>query len=154
VLPLDWISNLPEASFSAGDKIIEEGSRPGRILFLKSGRVEVVRDGIRVALIKTPGSVLGEISVFLDIAATANVVALEETVFHVAEDALAFLKEHPDVHVHVSKNLAYRLDAATRYLVDVKEQLAGYSDHLGMVDGVLDAIVYRDLKKKVSTEPA
>lgn len=130
--------------------MIAEGAPPGKLYFLKSGRVEVVRNGTRVALIKTPGSVLGEISVFLEVAATATVAALEQAVFHVADDPIEFLTAHPDVGIHVSKTLAYRLDAATRYLVDVKEQLAGCSDHVGMVDGVLDAIVHRDLKKKVS----
>ena len=99
--------------------MIAEGAPPGKLYFLKSGRVEVVRNGTRVALIKTPGSVLGEISVFLEVAATATVAALEQAVFHVADDPIEFLTAHPDVGIHVSKTLAYRLDAATRYLVDV-----------------------------------
>ena len=150
MLPLDWIAQLPEVNYGPGEKVIVEGSRPDKLYFLVSGRVEVVRDGTRVALIKTPGSVLGEISLFLESGATADVVALDDTVMRVADDPLAFLKAHPEVNIQVSRTLAYRLDAATRYLVDVKEQLQDCSDHVGMVDGVLDAIIHRDLKKKVA----
>lgn len=149
MIPLEWIADLPLASYATGEEVITEGQSPGKIYFLKNGRVEVVRNGTRVALIKTPGSVLGEISVLLNIPATASVIALEETELRVADYPLDFLKENPEVHIHVSKALAYRLDAATKYLVDVKEQLQDCSDHVGLVDGVLDAIVHRDLKNKV-----
>ena len=70
--------------------------------------------------------------------------------FNVAEDPEAYLADHPEVNLHVSKILAIRLEAAAQYLVDVKEQLQGVSDHVGMVDGVLDAILHRDLKKKMA----
>ena len=109
-----------------------------------------MREEIRVSLIKTPGSVLGELSLLLDIDATATVKALEDATLFVSENPLEYLKSHPELHLHVSKALAYRLNAATRYLVDVKEQLKGCSDHVGMVDGVLDAIIHKDLKKKIA----
>ncbi len=149
MIPLEWIQHLPEKSFAAGDQVIEEGSDHQCLYFLKSGKVEVVRDGHRITLIKTPGSVLGEISVLLNRSATADVIATEGVVCHVAENPMEFLRTHPDIAVQVSVALAYRVDAATKYLVDVKEQMKEVSDHVGMVDGVLDAIVHRDVKKKL-----
>lgn len=146
---IESISTLPEVSFAAGDTVITEGEELRKIYFLKSGRVEVLRDGMRISLIKTPGSVLGEISVLLESKATADVVATEDCVFHVAEDPRQFLRDHPEVNFHVSHLLASRLTAATQYLVDVREQLRDCSDHVGMVDGVLDTILHRDLKKRV-----
>lgn len=145
------ISALPESSFAPGEEIISEGGHPDRIYFLKSGRVEIVRHGIRVAVIKTPGSVLGELSALLETPATATVRALEPTVVASAPEPLDFLQTNPSVNLHVSRLLAHRLDAASQYLVDVKEQLKDCSDHVGMVDGVLDSIVHRDLKKKAAT---
>ncbi len=144
----ETIATLPEISFAAGEEIITEGGQPDRIYFLKSGRVEVVRNGIRVAVIKTPGSVIGELSALLDKQATATVRALEPTAVATAPEPLDFLQANPVVNLHVSRLLAHRLDAATQYLVDVKEQLKDCSDHVGLVDGVLDSIVHRDLKKK------
>jgi CRP-like cAMP-binding protein len=148
--PLEGVSSLPTQVFSPGDVVIHEGKPQETLLFLKSGRVEVVRDGTRIALVKTPGSVLGEISLLLGSEATADVIAVEESEFFVAGEPIAFLMAHPGVNFHVAKTLAHRLDAASRYLVDVKEQLADCSDHVGIVDGVLDAIVHRDLKRKLT----
>lgn len=145
----DAISTLPEISLPEGDVLITEGEELRKIYFLKSGRVEVRRDGMRISLIKTPGSVLGEISVLLQSNATADVIATEDAAFYVAEDPEQFLKDNPEVNLHVSHLLASRLTAATQYLVDVREQLQDCSDHVGMVDGVLDTILHRDLKKRV-----
>jgi CRP-like cAMP-binding protein len=146
----DAISTLPERSLDAGASLITEGEELRKIYFLKSGRVEVKRDGIRISRIKTPGRVLGEISVLLQSNATADVIATEDSVFYVADDPEEFLKTYPEVNLHVSHLLASRLTAATQYLVDVREQLRDCSDHVGMVDGVLDSILHRDLKKRVS----
>lgn len=142
------IANLPEFTYQPGEEIITEGGHPDRLFFLKEGRVEILREGIRVAVLRTPGSVVGEISLLLETPATATVRALEESVFHVAADPLTFLEEHPKVILLVSRRMAYRLDAASKYLADVKEQLRDCSDHVGMVDGVIDHIMHRDLKKK------
>ena len=37
---------------------------------------------------------------------------------------------------------ATRLDGLTQYLVDVKQQFAGLTGHLGMVDQILDSLVH------------
>lgn len=145
----DCISQLPEVAFPAGERVIAEGAEPGKLFFLKSGRAEVSKNGMRIALLKTPGCVVGEISLLLNSPATASVIAVEDSVFHVEENALEFLRANPEVHLHVSETLAFRLSAATRYLNDVKAQLAECSDHIGLVDGVIDAISHRDLKKKI-----
>ncbi|NRB73599.1 MAG: cyclic nucleotide-binding domain-containing protein [Verrucomicrobiales bacterium] len=150
MIPLDSISTLPEVSFSEGDEVISVNTHPETIFFLKSGKVEVVREGIRLALVKTPGSAFGEVSLLLNSPTTATVVALEDCTFWVAEEPIKFLSEHPRVNFHVSRILALRLDAATQYLVDVREQLQEASDHVGMLDGVLDAIQHRDLKKRMA----
>lgn len=144
------IAHLPEVSFSPGEEIITEGVRPDRLLFLRSGKVEVTSEGVRISVIKTPGSVFGELSLLLDTPATATVTAMADCVFHVVEDPMEFLEAHPRVTLQVGRTLAWRLDAATKYLVDAKEQLRECSDHVGMVDGVLDAILHKDLRGKVS----
>ncbi len=144
------ITRLPIVTVPAGEALITEGERLDRIFFLKSGRIEITRDAIRLSLIQTPGAVLGEVSVLLGVPSTATVTALDEVEAYRCDDAITFLRSHPDVSLHVSQLLAHRLAAATLYLVDVKEQLQGCSDHVGMVDGVLDSILHRDLKKKIS----
>lgn len=123
-----------------------------RLYFLLSGKVQVSRDDVRIAVIKTPGSVLGEMSVLLGVPSTASVVAMEESSFYIAEEPVSFLDAYPKVAIHMARGLAHRLDSATRYMVDVKTQLSGCSDHLGLVDGALDAITHRDLKDKATPD--
>ena len=144
------IAKLPIIRLSPGEEIIGEDELLNRIYFLKSGRMEVLRDGIRLNLIKTPGSVLGEISILLGVPSTAAVVALDGVEVYQCDNPIEFLKGHPEVTLHMSHLLASRLAAATQYLVDVKDQLKDCSDHVGMVDEVLDSILHRDLKKKIS----
>lgn len=143
------LNDLPPREFATGEHLMVEGEQHRSLLFLESGKVEVVRGGQRIAVIKVPGSVLGEMSFLLDRPATADVVAMEPTACRVAEEPLAFLRLHPEVTLEVATGLAMRLDAAARYLVDVKEQMSGISDHVGMVDSVLDKIVHRDLKRQL-----
>ncbi|MEM6915366.1 MAG: cyclic nucleotide-binding domain-containing protein [Verrucomicrobiota bacterium] len=145
----DSISSLPVRSFPAGSEIITEGVSLDRIYFLKSGRLEVIRNEIRVNLIKTPGSVLGEVSILLERPSTATVHALDEVEMYECTEPVDFLRQNPEVTLHVCALLASRLTSATQYLVDVKDQLKDCSDHVGMVDGVLDSILHRDLKRMI-----
>lgn len=84
----DSISQLPEVSFAAGERVISEGAEPGKLFFLKSGKAEVSKNGMRIALLKTPGCVVGEISLLLGSPATASVVALEDSIFRSSWSAL------------------------------------------------------------------
>lgn len=143
------IADLPRLEIAAGEMLLSAGQHIGKLYFLESGKLEVVRGGMRLALLKTPGSVIGEMSLLLEAPATADVVAVEDAVMRVAEEPLAFLRDNPEVNLHVSRLLALRLNAASQYLVDVREQLGECSDHVGLVDGVLDAILHRDLKRKL-----
>ncbi|NIP93287.1 MAG: cyclic nucleotide-binding domain-containing protein, partial [Akkermansiaceae bacterium] len=105
------------------------------------GKVEVVRGGIRIALVEEPGAVLGEISVLLDRPHMAEVRAMGKAFFYVARDAERFLNEHPAVNLHIACTLAKRVDALGCYLADLKQQYADDESHLGMVGEVLDSLM-------------
>src|SRR5438445_10296648 len=57
---------LPVVKHRAREVVLAAGSKTGGLLFLKSGTVEVVRDGVQIASVKAPGSVLGVKTSFLD----------------------------------------------------------------------------------------
>src|SRR5262245_33690712 len=57
----------------AGETVLTSGSRTGRLLVLRSGSVEVVRDGAQIAKVSTPGAVFGELAVLLNKSHTADV---------------------------------------------------------------------------------
>jgi CRP-like cAMP-binding protein len=79
-------------------------------------------------------------SVLLDLPHTATVRARTPVTVRAPEDAVAFLRQHPEIAFHLARLLAQRLNAATTYLVDVKRQYEGHGDHLGMLGEVLEAL--------------
>src|SRR5262249_6141649 len=116
------LAGLPVVKHGAREVVLTAGSKTGGLLFLRSGAVEVVKDGVQIASVNAPGSVFGEQAVLLDQPHTADVRTLEQSEFYVA-DAPAILAGDPTVALYVAAILARRLDAANRWLVAVKRQL-------------------------------
>ena len=116
------LAGLPVVKHPAHEVVLTAGSKTGRLLFLKSGAVEVIKDGVQIANVSAPGAVFGDQSVLLDQPHTADVRTLEQSEFYVA-DAPAILAGDPTVALYVAAILARRLDAANRWLVAVKRQL-------------------------------
>ena len=69
---LQLSSHLPEVDVGSGDEILREGERTGAVWILVSGELRVRRGATVVDWIDQPGSVIGEMAVLLDIAATAS----------------------------------------------------------------------------------
>lgn len=139
---LDAAAELPRQQFSAGQQVIGQGDPAGPLYVLLVGAVAVERDGVTVARTDRPGAVFGEMSVALQRPATATVRCLTDAELAVATDAHSFLREHPDAAMDLLRVTAGRVDALTQYLVDVRTQYADRSDHLGMLDTVLDALTH------------
>jgi CRP/FNR family cyclic AMP-dependent transcriptional regulator len=116
------LAALPVASYQVGDTVLAAGTTSGRLLVLKSGAVEVMKDGMQIAEVSEPGAVFGELSMLLDQPHTADVRALEVTEFHVA-DAASLLADDPATLLYVTVLLARRLDATNRALIEVKRQI-------------------------------
>ena len=108
--------------------VLAAGSTTQRLLVLRKGVVEVLRDGTQIAKISEPGAVFGELSALLDKPHTADVRALERSEFSVA-DAPALLADDPAATLYVAAILARRLDAANSALVEVKRQLETGKPH-------------------------
>lgn len=138
---LSYTEDLARLSYAPGETLISEGPSSGLLYILIDGAVEVLRGDVRVALVSEPGAVFGEISALLGRDHTATVRAIEPIVVHRIENAETFLQQRPGIVFHVARILANRLIDATTYLADIKHQFADRSDHLGMVDEVLEALV-------------
>jgi CRP/FNR family cyclic AMP-dependent transcriptional regulator len=104
----DWIA--------PGMALIEQGGRTGQLYVLKDGELEVVRDGKHVSTIRTPGAVVGEMSVLLDVPQTATVRAVTEVDYFVIDNALEVLWAHPDWLLQIARLLAQRVNATTALL--------------------------------------
>lgn len=107
--------------YRPGAELVSQGGRTGALYVLKSGHVEVVRDGVSIAVIDTPGAMFGEISVLLDAPNSATVRALGACEVHVIENAAAALAERPEWSMQIAKILARRVVATTAALVESRQ---------------------------------
>jgi CRP-like cAMP-binding protein len=147
---LDFCQDQPLRDVAAGDILIPEGQRTGRLLVLLQGRVEVLRGETRVTVLNQPGSVLGEMSLLLGVNHTATARALGPAQVYWIDDGARFLDQHPGAAFVIARLLAQRLNAATTYLVDLKRQFAGEHNHLEMVGEVLESLIFQQQRRVVS----
>jgi len=145
---IESCQGLPVRQFAAGKTVLEEGQKLGLIYILAEGSVEILKGGVQLNRISTPGAVFGEMSVLLDQPHMATVRTLTDARFYEAANGKSFLKANPEINLHVSTLLAERLNAMSKYLVDLKNQFEDREDHLGIVDEVLESLSHRQIKKK------
>jgi CRP-like cAMP-binding protein len=141
-LMLARLSSLPIEVHEAGSVVLATGATTGKLLVLKEGAVEVVREDVRIAEVNEPGAVFGELALLLGRAHTADVRALQPSTFYVA-DGRTFLQANPTAALYVAMVLAGRLDLVNSYLIEARSQLkpaerGGVLDR--MIDNIADAL--------------
>lgn len=57
---LESLTALPEVPFAEGDPVLRQGTTTEHLLFLREGRVDIVRDGVILAGVTEPGAVFGD----------------------------------------------------------------------------------------------
>jgi CRP-like cAMP-binding protein len=97
-------------------ELIAQGGRTGQLYVLRDGELEVLRDGKHITTIRTPGSVIGEMSVLLDAPQTATVRAVTEVDFFVIDNAIEVLRTHPEWLLQIARLLAQRVKDTTAQL--------------------------------------
>jgi CRP/FNR family cyclic AMP-dependent transcriptional regulator len=124
-----------------GTVLLVEGQKTGRVYILAEGRIEILRGDTQITVLDEPGSLVGEMSLLLDVPHTASARTLGEAKVYAIDDAATFFCTHPDLSWLVARLLANRLNAATTYLVDLKRQFADYGDHFEMVGEILETLM-------------
>lgn len=119
---LEAAKSLPVHTLGPHALLLSEGGNTGKLYILKSGDLEVVRDGTSVAGIAEPGSVIGDMSALLGEPHSATVRTRGGAQVYVAHDPDAFLEAHPVVARHIARLLAQRLQKTTALLVDMRKQ--------------------------------
>ena len=140
---LNHCGDLPLESVPAGTVLLAEGTNSGHVYVLAHGRIEVLRGDTQIAVLDEPGSLVGEMSVLLDVPHTATARTLEDSTIHVIVDGNEFFSTHPNLSWLVARLLATRLNVATTYLADLKRQYADHGDHLQMVGEVLETLIHQ-----------
>jgi CRP/FNR family cyclic AMP-dependent transcriptional regulator len=131
----------PVKTLAAGDLLIEAGEAGGELYVLQSGKLAVVRDGVDIATISEPGSLIGEMSVLLGIDHSATVRATAPVTVRVIEDAIRFLETSPLVALHVATLACARLDATSALLAELRKEAAGKSSgEQGLLERIFGAV--------------
>ena len=103
--------------YLAGHVLLEQGTQTGKLVVLKDGEIEVVRDGKFVSTTTAPGPIFGEMSLLLEKPHTASVRAVTDVEVFVIEDALKALAEHPAWTLQIARLLAQRVNSTTAALM-------------------------------------
>ena len=115
------LANLPVVTRLAGETVLNAELKTDLLLILKKGAVVVLKDSVEIARVEQPGAVFGELSALLEQPHTAEVRALEDSQFYVADAEL--LEKDPSVLLYVAKTLAQRLVDANMGLIELKKQI-------------------------------
>jgi CRP-like cAMP-binding protein len=127
-------------AFDPGAILLSEGRKTDRLYVLIEGGIEILRNGVRVALVKEPGAMLGEMSVLLDLPHTATARALTSGRVYELEDAKSFLRSRPDTAIFLAELLARRLNEATAALADIIRHFPEHADRLNNVHSILEGL--------------
>ena len=115
------LSALPVKTYHAGETILSDGSKTGRLLILKSGAVAVVKNSAELARADQRGAVFGEVAALLDQPHGADVRALQDSDFHVADVTL--LEKDPVLLLAVARTLARRFVIANEAFAALKNEI-------------------------------
>jgi CRP-like cAMP-binding protein len=143
----DFCGDLPLIAIPPGQALLGENEYSGRLYVLWEGVVEVVKRGVQVNVVTERGAIFGEMSALLGAPHMATVRALTPCQVRVIEGGDAFLQMHPELSYVLAKLLAHRLNGVTSYLVDLKRQFESHSNHLGMVDEILEALAHEQKRE-------
>ena len=144
---LKLCSKLDIVSFSPGEILLEEDKTTNLVYILISGRLEVSKKTVPVAVITEEGAIVGEMSVLLDIPHTALVKAATEVKAYRINNGADYFKSNAELSWHIAKILAQRLNASTTYLADITKQYANSGNHLEMIGEVLESLMNQQEKK-------
>jgi CRP-like cAMP-binding protein len=118
------LANLPVVTRHAGETVLSAELKTDLLLILKKGVVVVLKGSIEIAKVGQPGAVFGELSALLEQPHTAEVRAVEDSQFYVADAEL--LEKDPSLLLYVARTLAQRLIDANTGLIELKKQIQAH----------------------------
>ena len=136
---LERLSGLSTEDYPGGATVLATGATTGKLLILKKGLVEVVKDGVQIERVDEPGKVFGELSALLGKPHGADVRTLEPTTFYVSR-AETFLNVAPMAALYVAMTLAERVDETNRALVELSKRLDDPSVSRGAIAETIETM--------------
>lgn len=117
---LDLTAAQPTRSLAPEEILVVQGEGGGDLYVLLSGELSVMRDGVEIASLSQPGTLVGEMSVLLGTKNSATVRARRESKLKMIRDAARVLETEPRLAMRVGAVVAARLDATSAMLVELR----------------------------------
>lgn len=136
---LELAASQPIRKLAPGEILIAQGREGGDLFVLESGQLVVERDGVAIASISSPNSVVGEMSVVLGTRNSATVRADGHAAVRVIMDARKHLEQDQAMTFRLAWLMASRLDATSAYLVELSKQHTGRAEQ-NMLGKILSAL--------------
>lgn len=133
--------SAPTRTLAKGELLVAQGERGGDLFVLESGRLSVERDGVTIATIEEPNSVVGEMSVLLGSRASATVRADRPSTVRVVKDAIRILERQPELTLQLAMLVSRRLDATSALLVELSQEHAGKASEQGLLSRIFSALL-------------
>ena len=149
---LELARGLARRTVEPAATLVADGEHLDALFVLVDGALRIEKRGVPIATITAPGSCIGEMSLLLGTAATADVIATEPSEVAVLESASTLVEREPGLALVLARLLAARLLVMTTYLVDLKEQYAEHEGGLGMVDVVLESLMRGGTRSHLGSE--
>lgn len=121
--------------------LIEQGKGGGDLFILEYGALTVERDGIDIATLAEPGTLVGEMSVLLGIPNSATVRAARDSRVRVIRGANRYLASDPALSLAIAALVAGRLNATSALLVKLSNEHAGKPTEQGLLRRIFSAIL-------------
>jgi CRP/FNR family transcriptional regulator, cyclic AMP receptor protein len=133
--------SAPTKTFAKGEVLVTQGERGGDLYVLESGRLRVERDGVVIATIEEPDSVVGEMSVLLGTNYSATVRADRDSRVRVVRDAMRILSKQPELTLRLAQLVSQRLDTTSALLVELSREHAGKTSEQNLLQRIFAALV-------------
>jgi len=132
--------DLTETLHFPPDRVIFfEGDHSKDVYLLINGEVEVLKAGIRIAVLNTPGTFFGEMSGLLGIPRSTTIRTRTQTqVSRIDQQTFeSFLRRFPALNYQLAAMLAERLQKTTEDYYDMRNRFRTLTRHLNVVQSLV-----------------
>jgi CRP-like cAMP-binding protein len=134
---LAMTAGQPARTLAPDEILLVQGEGGGDLFILESGALSVERDGVEIATLSQPGTLVGEMSVLLGIRNSATVRAVRDSRLRVIRDANKYLAGDAALSLKIAALVAGRLDATSALLVGLTREHQGEQSLLRRILSVL-----------------
>ena len=121
---LELVVNQPSRTLAPDEILIAQGEEGGDLFILERGKLLIERDGVELATLSIPGTVVGEMSVLTGTRHSATVRAAAESRLKMVRDAAKELQTDPQLTFRLAALVASRLEATSGELVAMQRDAA------------------------------